>query len=43
MTVLKGVADIGEKLFALTIHGDDRSVARTYLAGVLAHQRAALA
>lgn len=37
---LAGVADIAELLFALTILGDDRAVARAYVAGALAHQRA---
>ena len=33
------VASVSEKLFILSILGDDRSVARTYLAGQLAHSR----
>ena len=36
---LAGVDDLAERLFALTILGDDRVVERTYLAGVLRHQR----
>jgi hypothetical protein len=31
-----------ERLFVLTTLGDDRSVAATYVAGVLQHQRAAV-
>jgi len=37
---LHGEADIADILFALMILGDDRSVARTYVAGELAHRRA---
>jgi guanine deaminase len=36
---LKGRDAIAEKLFALSILGDDRAVARTYVAGELAHRR----
>jgi guanine deaminase len=32
-------ATIAEKLFVLSILGDDRAIARTYLAGTLAHSR----
>ena len=34
------VSSITEKLFALAVLGDDRAVARTYVAGTLAHSRA---
>jgi guanine deaminase len=34
-----GAATIAEKLFVLSILGDDRAIARTYLAGKLAHSR----
>jgi guanine deaminase len=34
-----GAATIAEKLFVLSILGDDRSIAATYLAGTLAHSR----
>jgi guanine deaminase len=34
-----GAATIAEKLFVLSILGDDRAIARTYLAGALAHSR----
>jgi guanine deaminase len=34
-----GAATLPEKLFVLSILGDDRSIAATYLAGVLAHSR----
>ncbi|GAM96795.1 guanine deaminase [alpha proteobacterium U9-1i] len=37
---LRGVTDITDILFALSILGDDRAVARTYVAGELAYQRA---
>ena len=36
---LGGVSDIGEKLFALAILGDDRAIARTYVAGECLHKR----
>lgn len=36
---LKGVGDIREILFALMVLGDDRVVARTWLAGRFAHRR----
>lgn len=36
---LKGAADIREILFALMVLGDDRAVARTWLAGEPAHSR----
>jgi guanine deaminase len=32
-------ANVAEKIFILSILGDDRSIARTYLAGQLAHSR----
>lgn len=32
-------ASLAERLFALQILGDDRAIARTYIAGTLAHQR----
>ena len=34
-----GAATIAEKLFVLSILGDDRAIERTYLAGRLAHSR----
>jgi guanine deaminase len=34
-----GAPTIAEKLFILSILGDDRSIERTYLAGALAHSR----
>ncbi|MEQ1929057.1 MAG: guanine deaminase [Parvularculaceae bacterium] len=37
---LRGVSDIAEILFALSIIGDDRAIARTYIAGAAAHVRA---
>jgi guanine deaminase len=36
---LEGVDDLAERLFALTILGDDRVVQRTYVAGVAQHAR----
>ena len=36
-------ADLHDRLFALQILGDDRAVARTYVAGRLAHARDSLA
>ncbi len=39
---LKNSEDIGDTLFALSILGDDRAVARTYVTGELAHQRKTL-
>jgi guanine deaminase len=38
-----GGADLHDRLFALQILGDDRAVARTYVAGRLAHARDGLA
>jgi guanine deaminase len=34
-----GAATVAEKLFVLSILGDDRAIERTYLAGELAHSR----
>ncbi len=36
---LSGVSDIRETLFALMVLGDDRAVARTWIAGAVAHDR----
>ena len=36
---LKSSTDIADKLFALSVLGDDRAIARTYVAGDLAHER----
>jgi guanine deaminase len=36
---LSGVSDIREILFALMVLGDDRAVARTWIAGAVAHDR----
>ena len=36
---LQGASDIGDILFALMVLGDDRVVARTWLAGAVAHDR----
>ena len=38
---LKNSTDIADTLFALSILGDDRAVARAYVAGALAHERKA--
>ncbi|MDB5454376.1 MAG: guaD [Caulobacteraceae bacterium] len=36
---MQGAKSLADKLFALSILGDDRAVQRTYLAGALAHSR----